>query len=73
MLKAAAEGRDRDEKRREAVEAAKAEVGKALILTAPSATGKKDVEVAVPEHMSAELQPHQRVGVKFLWCGVERD
>lgn len=67
MLKAAAEGRTRDETRKEAVEAAAAEVGTALVLKAPKANGRPETDVTVPEHMSEQLQPHQRVGVSFLW------
>ena len=67
MLKAAAEGRNRDTKRKEAIEKAAAEVGKALVLKVPAEKGRKEVEVIAPEHMSEQLQPHQRVGVCFLW------
>jgi len=73
MLQAAQEGRERDAKRQEAQEEAAANLGKKLVLKCPKKDGKTAQEVIVPEHMSKELQPHQRIGVKFIWdtCIVE--
>jgi transcriptional regulator ATRX len=67
MLQAAAEGRERDSQRKEDEAEAVANKGKKLVLTSPAKGDKDSEDVVVPEHMSDELQPHQRVGVKFIW------
>jgi transcriptional regulator ATRX len=67
MLQATEEGKERDEWRQEAKEKAAAEVGAALVLKAPAENVEEEQDVVVPEHMSAQLQPHQRVGVQFVW------
>ena len=67
MLQATEEGKERDEWRQVAKEKAAAEVGAALVLKAPAENGEEERDVVVPEHMSAQLQPHQRVGIQFVW------
>jgi len=74
ILQAAEEGQDRDAKRQVAKAKAQKELGAPLILKVPGKEGEEEQEVVVPEHMSAQLQPHQRVGVSFIWdCLINQE
>ena len=74
ILEGAQEGKLAEAKRDKLRHEAASQVGKPLVLMAPPAReGEKEREIHVPEHMAVQLQPHQRVGVAFLWDCVVRN